>query len=253
MMYDLSGIANEDFDRLADDWKNLRKHMQLGTDRKDTAYLHLNGKPLVGIWGVGFNDDRAYGLEKTEWFIRLLKDNPDWGGMSILLGVPYYWRDLDRDTVANPKLHQILAMADVISPWSVSRYHGFPDDYAEIVSRQIADRKWCDQRKTDYLPVLFPGFSWKNMKGPKSTFIPRQGGRFFRNQFRASALAGNTSAYVAIFDEMDEGTAVFKCTNNPPVGLSSFGNLGDLPSDHYLKLCREGRQLLREGLAKGKR
>jgi hypothetical protein len=253
MMYDLSEINDQDFERLAEDWKNLRTRMQLGTDSKDSAYLHLNGKPLVGIWGVGFNDDRAYGLEKTEWFIRLLKDNPDWGGMSILLGVPYYWRDLDRDTVANPKLHQILAMADVISPWSVSRYHGFPDDYAEIVSRQIADRKWCDQRKTDYLPVLFPGFSWKNMKGPKSTFIPRQGGRFFRKQFRATAMAGNNSAYIAMFDEMDEGTAVFKCTNQVPIGKSPFGTFEGLPSDHYLKLCREGRQLLREGIAQGKR
>ena len=227
--------------------------MQLGTDPKDSAYMHLNGKPLVGIWGVGFNDDRAYGLEKTEWFIRLLKHNPDWGGMSILLGVPYYWRDLDRDAVADPKLHRILAMADVISPWSVGRYHGLPDDYAEIVSRQTADRQWCEQRKINYLPVLFPGFSWKNMEGPTSVSIPRQGGKWFRKQFQATAMAGSTSAYVAMFDEMDEGTAVFKCTNKPPNGLSTFGAYEGLPSDHYLKLCRNGRQLLREGIGRDKR
>ena len=253
MMYDLSEINDQDFERLAEDWKNLRTRMQLGTDSKDSAYLHLNGKPLVGIWGVGFNDDREYGLEKTEWFIRLLKHNPDWGGMSILLGVPYYWRDLDRDAVADPKLHRVLAMADVISPWSVGRYSGLPDDYAEIVSRQVADRKWCDQRKIDYLPVLFPGFSWKNMEGPTSASIPRQGGRFFRKQFRATAMAGNNSAYIAMFDEMDEGTAVFKCTNQVPIGKSPFGTFEGLPSDHYLKLCREGRQLLRGGIAQDKR
>ena len=253
LMYDLSGIANEDFERLAEDWKNLRKRMQLGTDPKDSAYLRLNGKPLVGIWGVGFNDDRKYGLEKTEWFIRLLKDNPDWGGMSILLGVPYYWRDLDRDAVANPNLHRILAIADVINPWSVGRYSGLPDDYAEIVSRQVADRKWCDQRKIDYLPVLFPGFSWKNMKGPTSVSIPRQGGKFLSKQFQATALAGSTSAYVAMFDEMDEGTAVFKCTNQVPIGKSPFETFKGLPSDHYLKLCRDGRRMIREGMARHKR
>ena len=249
LMYDLSGIKNQDFERLAEDWKNLRKRMQLGTDPKDSGYLQLNGKPLVGIWGVGFKDGREYGLEKTEWFIRLLKDNPDWGGMSILLGVPYYWRDMDRDAVTDPKLHRIISMADVISPWSVGRYAGLMDDYAEIVSRQFADRKWCNIRKIHYMPVLFPGFSWKNMKSAKSASIPRQRGKFFSKQFQATSIAGSTSAYVAMFDEMDEGTAVFKCTNQVPIGKSSFETFEGLPSDHYLKLCRDGRRMIRESMA----
>ena len=253
LMYDLSGIDNQDFERLAEDWKNLRKRMQLGTDPKDSAYLQLNGKPLVGIWGVGFNDGREYGLEKTEWLIRLLKHNPDWGGMSILLGVPYYWRDLNHDSIRDPKLHRILAMADVISPWSVGRYSGLADDYAEIVSRQFTDRKWCNQRKIDYMPVLFPGFSWKNMKETRGVSIPRQRGKFFRKQFQATSIAGSTSVYIAMFDEMDEGTAVFKCTNHVPIGKSSFETFEGLPSDHYLKLCRDGGRMIREGLYQEKR
>ena len=122
LMYDLSGLTNSDFPRLARDWKELRTRMKLGTDPNDKAYLQLNGKPLVGIWGVGFNDKRNYSLEKAEWFIRLLKQNPEWGGMSIVLGVPYGWRTLDRDAVADTRLHEILKLADVISPWSVGRY-----------------------------------------------------------------------------------------------------------------------------------
>ena len=52
-------------------------------------------------------------------------------------------------------------------------------------------------------------------------------------------------AYVAMFDEMDEGTAIFKCTNDPPVGASQFLTLEGLPSDHYLWLTGQGGRLLR--------
>ena len=65
LMYDLSGLKSEDFTRLAQDWKNLRRRMQLGTDPNDSAYLHVNGKPLVAICGVGFGDDREYSLVKS--------------------------------------------------------------------------------------------------------------------------------------------------------------------------------------------
>ncbi len=248
LMYDLSGLADDDFERLAEDWKRLRRGMNLGTDPNDTAYLHVNGKPLVAIWGVGFSDDREYSLEKAEWFLRLLKHNPEWGGMSVMLGVPYHWREQTGDATDDPRLHEVLKLADVLSPWSVGRYRDMEaESSARVVTRQVEDRKWCEQRKIAYLPVLFPGFSWRNLKGEASagSAIPRRGGRFFWRQFVATAAAGNRSAYLAMFDEIDEGTALFKCTNDPPVGASPFGHYEGLPSDHYLWLSGEGGRLLR--------
>ena len=250
LMYDLSGLNDEDFPRLAADWKQLRRKMQLGTDPNDSAYLQLNGKPLVAIWGIGFSDDRKYGLEKQEWFIRLLKHNPEWGGMSIMLGVPYFWRDLHRDAVKDPKLHSILKMADVLSPWSVGRYRNTPKLAEQMILHQRADLEWCTQNKIHYLPVLWPGFSWQNMYGKQTTGIPREGGKFYWNQFQATASAGNQSAYIAMFDEIDEATAIFKCTNHPPVGASTFQTYEGLPSDHYLWLTGEGRRFLRWELPK---
>jgi len=51
--------------------------------------------------------------------------------------------------------------------------------------------------------------------------------------------------YQAMFDEIDEGTAIFKVTNDPPTGPSTFVTLEGLPSDYYLKLVGKGTQLLR--------
>jgi hypothetical protein len=51
--------------------------------------------------------------------------------------------------------------------------------------------------------------------------------------------------YIAMFDEMNEATAIFKCTNNPPVGASAFMTYQGLPSDHYLWLTGRIGQLMR--------
>ena len=50
-----------------------------------------------------------------------------------------------------------------------------------------------------------------------------------------------------MFDEIDEATAIFKCTNDPPVGESKFLDYEGLPSDHYLWLTGKIGERLREG------
>ena len=246
LMYDLSGLASTDFERLARDWKKLRTEMKLGTDPNDRAYLQHEGKPLVAIWGVGFNDDRNYNLEDAEKFIRLLKDNPEWGGMSIMLGIPFSWREQKRDAIRDERLHEVLALADVLSPWAVGRYSSVDLNDGEHVLNLVADRQWCEQRKIDYLPVVFPGFSWHNLKGEELGAIPRRGGKFLWEQLVAVRASGARTAYVAMFDEIDEATAIFKCTDDPPVGEGvKFLDYEGLPSDHYLRLTGKGGRLLR--------
>jgi hypothetical protein len=49
--------------------------------------------------------------------------------------------------------------------------------------------------------------------------------------------------YVAMFDEVDEGTAIFKVTSSPPVQAHFVGYEG-MPSDWYLRLAGEGTKML---------
>ena len=51
-------------------------------------------------------------------------------------------------------------------------------------------------------------------------------------------------AYVAMFDEVDEATAVFKVSNAPPT-QARFATYEGLPSDWYLRLTGEGSKVIR--------
>ncbi len=112
-----------------------------------------------------------------------------------------------------------------------------------------ADLEWCSENEMAYLPVVFPGFSWQNLKKSHDIAeelgkIPRLGGEFLWAQGSAYSEAGAKMLYVAMFDEVDEGTAIFKCSNDPPVGESSFLTYEGLPSDHYLWLTGQLGRLL---------
>ena len=143
-------------------------------------------------------------------------------------------------------MHEVLKLADVISPWAVGRYHKVDFETGKHVANLVEDRKWCEQNKIAYLPVVYPGFSWHNMTGEKLDAIPRRKGKFLWDQFVATRAAGIDTAYVAMFDEVDEATAIFKVSDNPPVGegVSFLDNEG-LPSDHYLRVTQKGGILLR--------
>src|SRR5262249_17670433 len=91
VMYDLSGLR--------EDWKLLVGRMKLGKDDKDAAHLRHGGKPVVAVWGVGFNDGRTYTLAECERLVSFLKDDKEFGGFTVLLGVPTGWRTLDADSV----------------------------------------------------------------------------------------------------------------------------------------------------------
>lgn len=239
VMYDLSGLRAGQTGIVSDDWKMLRSRMKMGGD---PAYLHHEGKPLVAIWGIGFNDGRKYTLKECRALVDFFKAD----GCSVMLGVPTGWRNQNRDSTADPALLDLLKLADVISPWTPGRYSTPATAMTHAAKYYKDDIQWCRERSIDFLPVVFPGFSWHNMK-PEDPFnrTPRLKGQFLWSQFAAAKKAGASMIYVAMFDEVDEGTAIFKCTNDPPVGANPFVTYEGLPSDHYLWLTGEGGRLIR--------
>jgi hypothetical protein len=243
VMYDLSGMGPGQMEKVMNDWRNLRLRMHIADD---PAYLHHRGKPVVSVWGIGFSDKRAYTLDDCRKLVEFLKNDPDAGGCTVMLGVPTYWRELKRDALGDPALHEIIALADIVSPWTVGRF-GKPADATRYVEQTTTlDRAWCREHKLDYLPVLFPGFSWHNMYGATLDSIPRRKGEFLWTQFQAHRKAGADMLYIAMFDEVDEGTAIFKCTNNPPASAETpFVTYEGLPSDFYLRLTGLGAKMLR--------
>jgi hypothetical protein len=239
VMYDLSGLGTNSVREVMDDWRSLRTRMHV-TD--DPAYLHHRGRPLVAVWGVGFNDGRHYTIEDCRQIIEFLKKD----GCSVMVGVPTWFREMKRDTTNDPALHQALQLADIVSPWTTGRYNNPVEVRRDEQPTWRADIAWCTQRNLDFLPVVFPGFSWFNMNGGKFNQIPRLKGQFLWSQFVAAKHAGASMVYVGMFDEVDEGTAIFKCTNEVPIGgPNKFVTYEGLPSDFYLWLTGQGAKMLR--------
>jgi hypothetical protein len=239
VMYDLSGLKADRFPLIAADWRRL---VAAGQTRRACAQYH-QGKPLVALWGLGFKDRPA---DLKEWTTLLTEIRAT--GAAVMIGIPTYWRELSNDCIADPSLHEVLRLADILSPWTVGRYAD-PKGAKEL-SREIwaPDRGWCEAHGKGYLPVIFPGFSWRNLSAlrgeqAKLGAIPRLGGRFFWSQAVAAREAGAQTLYVAMFDEIDEGTAIMKCGGPQPVG--NFVDLSDVPSDHYLWLSGQAGRMLR--------
>ncbi|WP_339757436.1 glycoside hydrolase family 71/99-like protein [Algoriphagus aquimarinus] len=239
IMYDLSGATAADVrDFVEKDYFELVDKYKLFDNKENPTYLRENGKPLVAVWGVGFNDNRKYTIDDASVMLDKLKGSQN--RVSVMLGVPYWWRSLGNDTENNPKLHELIKKSDVIMPWAVGRYSS--TNYGEVSSQTlVSDLQWCKSNDVKYIPLVFPGFSWGNMnQDTEYNAIPRLKGDFYWQQINGAVKSGAKSLYVAMFDEIDEGTAIFKVLNEGKTPLNADGKFigidPELPTDHYLYL-----------------
>lgn len=237
LCYDLSGAPKDKvYDLLVADWKRLVDDRKL---TEDGRYLHDGGKPVLFVWG--FYSDR-FGPALANRIIDFFKDDEKYS-VTLIGGCQWQWRD-EKDA----EWAKVFRRFDVISPWNVGNTTTVDG------KRQAATDYWKQDRETAaragvrYLPVIYPGFGWTNLKGKRAAgaTIPRLGGDFYWRQFATAADDGMDMAYVAMFDEVDEGTAVFKVTNAPPTP-GRFADYEGLPADWYLRLTGEGSKLIRSG------
>jgi hypothetical protein len=251
VMYDLTGLGAGETSYVREDWKYLLDTKQVTRDPADYAYMRHRGKPVVAIWGIGFG--RAYEGEEVYNLVNFLQNDPVYGGNIVMIGVNDTWR-----SSTDPWVQATYLLADIISPWSVGRYK-YPIEITYFTNNVwIPDILWCQTNSTpghliEYLPVIWPGYSFHNAD-PDKPFneMPRNGGHFFWSQVYATVAAANANMlYIAMFDEVDEGTAIFKVTNNPPRpgGVDMFITYDidgyPLPSDEYLWLTGQAGKGLR--------
>ena len=235
LCYDLSGARTERiYDRLTSDWKRLVDEKRITNDDR---YLRHNGKPVLFIWG--FYSDR-FDAALAHRIIDFFKTDPKYG-VTLVGGCQWYWR-----SEKNAEWGKVFRRFDIISPWNVGNVTRIAGQKHANTGSWKTDMAEAKSAGMQYLPVIYPGFGWTNLKGQDRArdTIPRLGGEFFWRQFTTASELGVDMAYVAMFDEVDEGTAIFKVSNTPPI-QAQFQTLENLPTDWYLRLTAEGSRLIR--------
>lgn len=245
IMYDISGQPESTLvSTLTNDWNFLVNTMKLTSSPR---YQRHRGRPVVAIWGFGFTD-RPGTPQDALTVINHFKS----AGFTVLGGVPTYWRTLDHDSKTDPAWATVYRAFDILSPWSVGRFQDNAGADSFKANLIVPDLALAQSLGLDYMPVIWPGFSWHNLfPAAPLNQIPRNGGHFYWRQAYNALSAGCTMLYGAMFDEMDEGTAMFKLAPTPaelpaqgtfvPLNIDGY----DLPSDWYLRLAGAVTRTLR--------
>ncbi len=240
-------MAAKDAELVKKDWMSLVDGIGL---TRSEGYLHHKGKPLLALWGLGFTHREGsaeQAMELLDWFQRKA---PEKYQATILGGVPTHWREGRNDSRPGIEWAKVFRKMDIISPWTIGRYRTDQeaDRYREKLL--IPDLAETNRYGIEYMPVVFPGFSWNNLHEGEFNQIPRNGGRFYWNQVENAASAGAMMIKTAMFDEVDEGTAMFKTIarkQDSPEGFLTLDEDGEqLPNDWYLRLSGEASKLLRK-------
>lgn len=255
--YDISGSDPKTvIDDIRKDWRYLVDELKITSS---PSYLRDGGKPLLQLWGFGFGD-RPGTADEVAALIGDLKGGR--GGLEVATligGVPTSWRTLSGDSKSESSWAKVYRSYDVISPWSVGRFSNEEGADAFVKNNVLPDLAEAKRYGVRYMPVIFPGFSWYNLmtnRGKKDQAVlnrtPRNCGKFFWRQVSNLLDAHVETLYAAMFDEVDEGTALFPTETRrdklPTGARMVFLNQDgcSLPDDWYLSVTGKAAEYLRQ-------
>jgi len=230
MMYDMSGSYHSD-DIIKSDWKHY-----VAKYTSNPQYLREHGRPVVAIFGLGLDSHAKYLSAKDSLsLIHYLQSE----GLYVIGSGAYSWRG-GHDQASG--YDSVNAAFDAIMPWSVGRYNSVKDFHGES-SRIDEDVKVTHGRNQDYAPIAFPGYSYR--KNHKFNKIKRYAGQFFQAQIdKYLSTAHVTFYYIAMWDEVQEGTAIYKTAANQAESAAPKGCFiscdmegTSCSGDHYLKMA----------------
>ena len=239
--YDISGLPDANIlDWLSTDWTHLCNAFDI---KNHSRYLYHSGKPVVIIWGMGFNDTGHPATSTTaQSVITWFKNN----GCFVIGGVPGKWRTLDGDSRSGTAWRDVYRAFDGVTPWTVGRYKN-ASEITTWKSRVVSDISECNSRSQLYMPTAWPRFGWDNMMNEpcgSTKVAPPRGGQHFWDQLYAWKSAGATCQFVAMFDEYDESTAIMKLTDDVPTTGCWYTTEGK-GEDWYLRLANWASKMQR--------
>ncbi len=235
IMYDVSGWANMQ-PELKSDWS-----AKMSAHTGSSAYARQNGKPVVCIWGFGYNDSNhnfiaAACLDVINWF--------KGQGCYVIGGVPREWRTGDGGS--RPGFSDVYHAFNMISPWMVGAIGTAADSDWMYQNLNVPDQADCNAHGIDYQPCVLPGDVASRQ---------RAHGDFMWRQFYNMVRVGAQAIYISMFDEYGEGNQIAKTTETTatvPAGSGLFALDEDgtaCSSDYYLRLTGDGGRMLKGQIA----
>jgi len=235
IMYDVTGWTNMQTE-MKTDWTNKMK-----TYTTSSAYANQNGKPVVCIWGFGFNDTQhpwsaAVCLDVINWF----KSQ----GCYVIGGVPREWRtgvNGSRSGYIN-----VYHAFNMLSPWLIGAIGNIADADNHYTNFLLSDQTDCNANGVDYQPCVLPG---------DLSLRQRLHGDLMWRQFYNAIKAGCQGIYISMYDEYNEGNQIAKTAPDAswiPAGSGFLGLDEDgtwCSSDYYLRLTGDGGKMLKGQIA----
>ncbi len=235
IMYDVTGWTTMQ-PEIKTDWTS-----KMSAHTASSAYAFQNGKPVVCIWGFGFNDsnhpwDAATCLDVVNWF----KSQ----GVYLIGGVPREWRTGTGGSRSG--YSSVYHGFNMLSPWMVGAIGTAADSDNAYTTYTVPDVADCAANGIDYQPCVLPGDVSANQ---------RAHGDFMWRQFYNMVRAGVQGIYISMFDEYGEGNQIAKTTETQqgvPAGSGLLALNADgtaCSSDYYLRLTADGGRMLKGQLA----
>lgn len=235
IMYDVSNWWNMQSE-IKTDWTT-----KMSAHTSSSAYARQNGKPVVCIWGFGFNDDNhPFSVDACLDVINWFKGQ----GCYVIGGVPRERRTGGAGTKTG--YMDVYHAFNMISPWMVGAIGSAAESDNAYNTYTVGDEADCVAHGMDYQPCVLPG----DVSGRQ-----RAHGDFMWRQFYNMCRAGVQGIYISMFDEYNEGNQIAKTaetqasvpTDSGFLALDEDGTF--CSSDYYLRLTGDGGRMLKGQIA----
>lgn len=237
IMYDVSGWTNMQSE-IKTDWTNKMKAYT-----SSSAYAKQNGKPVVCIWGFGFDDSNH------PWSAAVCLDVINYfkgQGCYVIGGVPAHWRTEETGSGSRPNFLSTYSAFNMLSPWMVGAIGSINDENNFYTNTNVPDQAYCNANGIDYQPCVLPGDLQERQ---------RVHGDFMWAQFYNMKRLGAQGIYISMFDEFNEGNQIAKTAESAafvPAGSGFLGLNEDgtaCSADYYLRLTGDGGKMLKGQIA----